>query len=201
MLKRRSNEDILQFIRDLPGGNVPQYAKLLSTTPVRISALLHTKEGEKLAKTDKVVAAERGQMPTWSFTDTRGALRGRDVNDIVRQKRLPEFIDNMLNKVHPQFRDDALNFLREALDQTAGHNSFEDQITSYMSQDKHNTDQIVDQALRLERADKEIARFDALMERAQTMATMLEDRTKSAAPEATAETTAPQGDAEATPAA
>ncbi len=178
MLKRRSNEEILLFIAELPGGNPQQYAKLLNTTAMRISTLLHTKEGEKLARKDLVVACERGQMPTWSFTDKRGALRGRDVDDLLKTGKLPGFILKMLDSIHPQFRDDALNFLREALDQTGNHHSFEDQMSAYMSQDKHRTDHIMDQQGIIAARDAEISRFDYVIEQARSMANILEDQTQ-----------------------
>lgn len=174
MLKRRSNEDILNFIEELPGGNPTQYAKLLNTTSIRINALMNTKAGKKLARADKVVASERGHIPTWSFTDRRGCLKGGDINI----KKLPSFISDLLLKIHPEYREDALSFFRNALNQTANHSSIEDQMSYAFEQTKDHTDEIINRGEMLAQRDAEITRFDRILNQARSMAEILENRSE-----------------------
>jgi hypothetical protein len=174
---RRSDKEILQFMTDLPGGNPAQYAKLLSTTSIRISGLLHAGQGAKLVKAGMVCASEKGQMPSWANKKTtRGCLRARDVDQMQRDGLLPPFIKNLIAKVHPRFQDDALNFLRETLEQTANHSSFETQITSFMEQDRHRTESILSGDDRILALENEMKRVDLLLEKHRSLNEIMEHR-------------------------
>jgi hypothetical protein len=174
---RRSDKEILQFIKDLPGANVPQYAKLLNTTAIRINALLYDGQGAKLVKAGMVCAPEKGKMPSWAKSKTiRGSLRARDVDQMHRDGLLPPFINNLLSKVHSRFQDDALNFLRETLEQTANHTSFESQMTSFMDQDRHRTEAMLAGDDRILQLEGEIARVDILLGKHRDLADIMEHR-------------------------
>jgi hypothetical protein len=118
-MKRRSDEDILQFMRELPGGNVPQYAKLLNTTrfastPCSIRPRARSSSVRASSSSPRRASAPAGGLQTTA----RGSLRARDVDDDGEDNTLPPFISKLLEQVHPTYRDDTLNFLREALEQT-----------------------------------------------------------------------------------
>lgn len=177
-MKRRSDTDILQFIRELPGGNVPQYAKLLNTTAIRLNTLLHTSEGQKLVRKNLVVVAEKGLRPKWSSaSSSRGCLRSKDVDQMVKDDTLPPFITKLLATVHPTYRDDSLNFLREALDQTANHRSFEEQMSQYMHQDKDRTDSLVQHEERILMLEREASTFEYVLAQANTLRDRVEELT------------------------
>lgn len=178
MLTRRSDTDIIKFITELPHGNVPQYAKLLSTTAIRINALLATKAGQRIVRAGMVVGPEKGKMPAWANGNTkRGALRANDVDAMRRNNLLPPFIQKLLTDVHPKFQDDALNFFREALDQTANHLSIEAQMKAYMDQDRHRTDKIVEGEDRIVQLEGIMLRYERIIDQADRMAGLIENRT------------------------
>lgn len=157
-------------MRELPGGNVTQYAKLLNTTAIRLNTLLHTAEGQKLVKKGTVVVSEKGKRPGWANeTTARGSLRARDVDDMVRNDTLPPFIAKLLEAVHPTYRDDTLNFLREALEQTSNHSTFEQQIAHYMAQDKDRTDALVEHQERILLLEKQASAYEFVLAQAEAL--------------------------------
>ena len=78
---RLTNQHIYDFINELPGGNVPQYARLLSVSAQRLNNFLSsTSLGQKLIKEGKVCSPMKGMEPHWATSATkRGVLRGKDV--------------------------------------------------------------------------------------------------------------------------
>lgn len=144
VMKRQSEDEILDFIRAVPGGNVPQYAKLLNTTAIRINSLLLSDEAKPLIKAGCVKASERGALPAWATSKTvRGSLRASVVDEMYKNGELPEFVSKKLMKIDSHFHQDALEFFRGALEQTANHKSFKDQMEDYLDIEKDNVDSIV----------------------------------------------------------
>lgn len=179
MTIKQSDTQIFQFIRDLPGGNPPQYAKLLGTTATRINSLLHDGEGKRLVKKGIVKMAPMGQVPAWATSRTeRGSLRAKDVDLLMREGALPGFITSMLEKVHPQFRDDALNFLRESLEHTSNNNSFQNTIRSFMDQDRHRTEAMMNSDLRIAQLTSELARVDLILEQNRALSQIVDQSNK-----------------------
>lgn len=178
---KRSDKEILKFITELPGGNVPQYARLLNTTPARINALLMEGRGRQMVRAGMIRAPELGRIPAWATARTqRGSLRSSDVDHMFANGLLPKFIQKQIASLPSAFKDDALNYLREVLDQTGNHTSFESQVTSFMEQDRHRIEHIMAAEEKSLRLESEIARYDRVLERANQMATLLEDKTNSA---------------------
>lgn len=170
--RRRSTSDIIDFIEALPGGCVPQYAKLLNTTAVRISEILKSKEGQRrLVKKNLVRASTRGMFPLWAIEGKteRGALDGRDARNMMENGQLPKFIEELLTEVHEEFRSDALNFFADLLDQTAGKVTFESQVRNSIKQTAHYTNELVEVSARLETKSVELDRLEHLLDRSMGM--------------------------------
>lgn len=117
--------DIVRFIDELPGGSVPQYARLLATSPTRINKLLKGKSAKRLVLQKKVMAPPIGMLPYWAEDNhPRGEL---DANNI---KTLPPFVSALLDAMHPTYRDDGLLLFKTLIEMASGRKNFEDGLTT-----------------------------------------------------------------------
>src|SRR5438270_10547 len=106
------DDDIIRFIDELPYGCVPQYARLLACTPSRINRLLpEGKSGKRLILQKKVLCPLHGTKPAWASDDhPRGEL---DANNL---KTLPKFVSDLLDQMHPSYRDDGLMLFKTLIE-------------------------------------------------------------------------------------
>ncbi len=163
----RSAMDIIDFIDSLPGGNPQQYAKLLGIGAQRITGILGMKNAQdRLVKRGRVRIGERGQRPMWAQEDTqRGSLRAKDIDTMASTGSLPKFVTDAVATVHSDYQGDMLNFLKEAVEQTAGKVSIERVFTNHVGQARHYTDDIVQISGRLEERSNRLLRLEALLDR------------------------------------
>lgn len=168
-LDKRSDEDIVNFITELPGGNPTQYSKLMGVGTARISKILKSKMGSHLVRKNMVRVSESGTVPMWATEKTqRGCLRAVDLEDMYRDDCLPHFIQQMLEKVHPNYRGDALNFFRDALENTANKITFEHQMQRSVSMASHYINEVVATNDLLRIKSQELLRIETLLDRSMT---------------------------------
>lgn len=114
--------DIIRFIDELPGGSVPQYARLLATSTSRINKLLGAKTGKRLRK--KVCVAPLGMKPKWANeTTARGELNAENITT------LPKFVNELFAAMHPKYRDDGFLLFKTVLEMASGRKGFEQGMT------------------------------------------------------------------------
>ncbi len=118
-------QHIYDFISALPYGNVPQYAKLLSTTPNRLNDFLQNHPlGRKLVRANLVCAAIMGRMPEWAHSRTvRGVLTAANV-----PKSHP-VLDRVFETLPPAYRPDAAHMFRTIINMSSGNVTFSDAVS------------------------------------------------------------------------
>ncbi len=117
-----TNKHICEFIAALPGGNVPQYAKLLHVTPQRLNTvLLNHKQGQKLVRAGLVCAAMKGMLPKWATHSTkRGVLTAENV------PASNQVLTRILDKLPARYRGDAEHMFRTIIQMSTGNITFGD---------------------------------------------------------------------------
>lgn len=125
MARTLRTTDIVRFIDELPGGSVPQYSRLMAVSPIRINKILgEDTQGQRLVLQGKVCAPIKGKIPKWATTKTqRGELDGHNLKD------LPSYVNNLLESMHPNYRDDGMFLFKTLIEMASGRKNFESGVT------------------------------------------------------------------------
>ncbi len=120
-----TGKHIHDFIEALPGGNPPQYARLLNISAIRITKFLAENSlGRKLVKNGKVKASIMGVMPSWANKNTeRGLLTA---NEIPNNHRI---LERVCAGMPSTYRVDANHMFKMLVQMTTGNMSIESAFT------------------------------------------------------------------------
>lgn len=133
-LKRHSDmqltyQHIYDFITALPGGNVPQYSKLLNVSAARLNNFLNTTAmGKRLVKSQLIHAPLKGVWPNWATSKTiRGVLTADDAPLTFAA------LKTVVSRLPKEYQADAEHMFKMLIHMSSGKGTFSETINEIVS--------------------------------------------------------------------